>query len=769
MRPIRFLPLVLLLVATIARADSGGWDRWEDFYRDFTAWPLDTTQVARVTSLLIERDACTIVLEEGRLALARPLGGRRVAAVFSGRGTIQFTPHSEIERQQLRRFYSTPTLRRPFRRLTMVFADTTLAELQSALRFAPDTLGSLSRVWGESFAYFTWKRIHAVRPMCVARMLVEREDDGLFWALAADAKNEDPLFFTLDPSMTERVSLARRPEDDRWGMRRLYNAEDVCRFFATGDPDTLRRDENPRVDASAVRLDIDLASDLQMKATAEVDVVSHGRSRNWLHLFLPWRLTVDSVTAAGRTCHVFQQPENSLVWVHLDPPLPAGQAVTVRVAYHGRCFERVEADRVVLVRDWYPDIGAEMHATWDVTVRHPVDMQIVGAGERVRAEPDGVRVLETWRTATPVPWVSFDAGYLRGIRVTGDSLPPLTVWSEHRDGSGRVREARFDRLRDMKGQDERVAYDVARIMGFYTRAWGPAPAPSYNAVETPSPVFIAYPGLIRMMADGDQPLPGAQWTPDFIRAHEIAHQWWGLGVEPATYHDLWLAEGFCNFSAIWYLQAGRRDAGAYFKILGEWRDELLENRHFLLGDGQQAGPVWLGPRTNSSRTPGDYGLVVYRKGAWVLHMLRNVLLRDDDPGESRFRDLLQDFYVRFAGKPAFTEDFRAAVERATGEDMGWFFAQWVYGTDVPTYRFTWRSDAVAEGGWRVHGRIEQSNVPESFRMPVLLRVQQADGAFTRHRVWVTGAVTEFDLPPTPGKVRGVTFNDLESVLCEVVK
>jgi hypothetical protein len=768
MRLIRLLPIVLLFVAATARGADGGWTRWEDFHRDFSAWRLDSTQVARVSSLLIERDACTIALEEGRLALAVPLGGRRVAAVFTGRGTLQFTPRSEIERQQLRRFYSTPALRRPFRRLTLVFSDTTLAELRASLEFRPDTLGTLRRVWNDTFRYLTVPHLRLVRPSSVAHMLVEREDDGLFWALAADARNEDPLFFTLDPWQAERVTLARRPEDDTWGVRRLYQSEHVSRTFAAGDPDTLRFDDRPRVSAPAVRLDLDLASNLSVKAVAELDLVARARPREWVSFFLPSRLPIDSVTAPGRACHVFQERDDGMVWVHVAPPLPVDAPLTMRVAYHGRCFERDSLDRIFTVRDWYPDLDATLDATWDVTVRHPAELQIVGAGERVRHEASGTRETDTWRTGSRAPWVSFAAGFLRGIRVTGDGLPPLTVWSEHRDGAGRVREAAFEALRSAKRHDERVAFDVARAAAFFGRAWGPAVAPSFNAVETPMPVVEAYPGLVRMMPENEHATPGAQWTPDFVRAHELAHQWWGLGVQPATYHDRWLAEGFSDFAAIWYLQAGRQDEKSYLQILGAWRADLLDNRHFLLGDGQQAGPIWLGPRTNSSRTPGDYDLVVYEKGAWVLHMLRTLLLSDDDPGEARFRGLLRDFYGRFAGRRAFTEDFRAAVERAAGEDMGWFFEQWVYGTDVPTYRFTWRSDAVA-GGWRLHGRVEQSNVPAAFRMPVLLRVRHADGSFTRHRVRVSGAVTEFDLPVTAAKPEDVTFNDLEGVLCEVAR
>ena len=323
--------------------------------------------------------------------------------------------------------------------------------------------------------------------------------------------------------------------------------------------------------------------------------------------------------------------------------------------------------------------------------------------------------------------------------------------------------------RTPRDDDERVTRDVARAIKFFQTEWGPPLARSFQAVETPADVYVAFPGLIHLMLRKDAVAPGPQFSPDLIRAHEIAHQWWGLGVDDATYHDRWLSEGFSDFSALWYTQAGRHDPKAYLDVLEAWRKDLLVNRHFPLGGEKQAGPIWLGPRTNSSATPDDYALIIYEKGAWVLHMLRDYLLDDASGDEHRFRGLMRDFYQRWAGRKAFTEDFRAAAERAAGEDLGWFFGQWVYGTDVPTYRVRW-SWTPAEGGqWRIHGRIEQSQVADAFRMPVFVRVDFADGSYSRQRVWVRGPVTELDLPLAPRKPSGVIFNDLQSVLCEVQK
>ena len=106
--------------------------------------------------------------------------------------------------------------------------------------------------------------------------------------------------------------------------------------------------------------------------------------------------------------------------------------------------------------------------------------------------------------------------------------------------------------------------------------------------------------------------------------------------------------------------------------------------------------------------------------------------------------------------------------RVAREDMGWFFEQWVYGTDVPTYAFSWTAEPAGEQ-WRIKLRIEQRDVPGTFRMPVFVRLDFGDAGWSRQRVWVTGKVTEVELPLSPRKPTDLHFNDLESVLCEVAK
>lgn len=399
---------------------------WDGFWSAFTRWSPDSLRIADVHDLRIERDAGTLVLEEGRLALAEPFGGRDVAAVFTGRGSFRFAPGPEGERQQLRRFYGDTLVRRSFERLVLIVADTTMAELAPALRLRTDTLGLLRRAWLAAFPYLTVAKLEYARPLPVTQMLLDGADNGLFWALMTDRRNEDPLIFSLVPDYTERVVLERRPVGDRAGpLVRRYNTELVSSFPSQGDPDTTRRDRRPAYEAVHYAMDVTVATDLRCDVIADLDLLAHDRPRAWIGLELPEPLTVDEVTLAGRTQRFFEEDGNPMVWVRLDRAIAADSIATLRVRYHGRLFER-ESDWAIprFSSSWYPRPWYGADATWDLTYHSPREIQLISAGERTSLRDDGTTLHTTWRLRLPVPWASFDVNFLRGTKVVDDSLPP---------------------------------------------------------------------------------------------------------------------------------------------------------------------------------------------------------------------------------------------------------------------------------------------------------------------------------------------------------
>jgi aminopeptidase N len=135
--------------------------------------------------------------------------------------------------------------------------------------------------------------------------------------------------------------------------------------------------------------------------------------------------------------------------------------------------------------------------------------------------------------------------------------------------------------------------------------------------------------------------------------------------------------------------------------------------------------------------------------------------------EDRFTAMMRDFYATHRGRRASTEDLRRTAEKHVGSDMGWFFDQWVYGTAIPRYRASWRTEPAEGGKHRVRLRVEQHDVPESFTAYVPVTVVLGKDAVARMRVKVQGPVSEIALPLLPAPPAELRFNDLSGVLAEV--
>jgi len=318
----------------------------------------------------------------------------------------------------------------------------------------------------------------------------------------------------------------------------------------------------------------------------------------------------------------------------------------------------------------------------------------------------------------------------------------------------------LSRLLPLSQQDPEkdVAGDVANSLAFFTRVYGPPLFDQYYATEILGWYGQAFPGLMYLSLATFNTV-SESGNEETFRAHEMAHQWWGIGVEPAGYRDVWLSEGFADFSGLWYTQFILNDNDKFFKQLRQRREAIHARRN-------DAPPIALGGRVAETDVPADYSLVIYQKGAWVLHMLRNLMIDFRTMKEDAFTSMMQDFYRQYRGRRASTADFQRVVENHVGIPMDWFFREWVEGTAVPTYILSWRAEPPQNGHYPIHLRVRQEDVPPDFEMPVPIRIALAGGAEAFIRLTVRGPVTEgtFNLPGDPKEVE---LNPLESVLAQV--
>jgi aminopeptidase N len=189
---------------------------------------------------------------------------------------------------------------------------------------------------------------------------------------------------------------------------------------------------------------------------------------------------------------------------------------------------------------------------------------------------------------------------------------------------------------------------------------------------------------------------------DWVVVHELAHQWWGNWVTCGTWRDIWLNEGFATYcEALWAEHLGGPDS---------LRADMLAKKsdHF---HGPCYDPEFL------------FNSTVYRKGAWVMHMLRHVV------GDATFFDALRQYAQAHAYGNAVTEDLKRSYEAAWGHDLDWFFAEWVYGEGQPRYRVLWEPvTQELDGRTRVRIEVRQETTgPQYFKMPLDARFHLVDG------------------------------------------
>src|SRR5208283_4292036 len=133
-----------------------------------------------------------------------------------------------------------------------------------------------------------------------------------------------------------------------------------------------------------------------------------------------------------------------------------------------------------------------------------------------------------------------------------------------------------------------------------------------------------------------------------------------------------------------------------------------------------------------------YRNLIYPKGAFVLHMLRMMMWtpQEKDVGFSAMRG---DLVNTYRDKPATTEDFQRIVEKHMTKSMDlthngkmdWFFDEWVRGTELPDYAFTYTLEKTPEGKVLLSWTLRQSNVSDGFQMPVPIYLEMANKQFAK--------------------------------------
>jgi aminopeptidase N len=206
------------------------------------------------------------------------------------------------------------------------------------------------------------------------------------------------------------------------------------------------------------------------------------------------------------------------------------------------------------------------------------------------------------------------------------------------------------------------------------------------------------------------------WSDDII-AHELTHQWFGDKITCKDWHHIWLNEGFATYGEALYEEHARGKISYDGFIQSIMSNAKNARGSIYVQNIESEAEIFDANRT-------------YAKGGVVLHMLRNVI------GDSIFFVAMKRYVAdtTLAYKNAVTEDFKRNVEAVYGQNLTYFFNQWIYGENYPKYNVSMTSTDAGNGMYNTTVKIQQdaNTTPAFFIMPIDIKLffYEGDTTFT---------------------------------------
>jgi hypothetical protein len=397
---------------------------------------------------------------------------------------------------------------------------------------------------------------------------------------------------------------------------------------------------------------------------------------------------------------------------------------------------------------WFPMTGYGINRfTSTLSVSVPAGYTVVGSGKISGAVPDlgveasgGARKQAAGRSApskleAPAGYKTYSFTYEERPSFPGTIL--IGKYEATKSTEGGLNLTIYTTA-DKKAVAQQYADTAVKEFFFYTSAFGPPYNSTLNVVELPNDTVPSAwaPEIAALAAHSFNEKVSYR-----LLANTIAHQWWGTMVSPASKNDWWLNDGFARFSEALYVEHVAGRAG-YEEVTKDMSVGALAYVSVPLADVGKLDPF----------SP-EFQSLVTDKGGIILNMLRWVI------GDQPFDTTMRNFLTQYSGKSASVEDFRKVAEQASGQQLTWFFTQWLNSTGAPEFKNKYTVYRTQKG-FRVVGEIQQDM--DLFRMPVELKID-TDGKTETQRIEVSGTNSAYAVE-TFGRPRKISIDPGNMVL-----
>ncbi|MFF5922989.1 M1 family metallopeptidase [Streptomyces flavochromogenes] len=292
---------------------------------------------------------------------------------------------------------------------------------------------------------------------------------------------------------------------------------------------------------------------------------------------------------------------------------------------------------------WFPgNHHPSDKAAYELRLTVPAGLEGLSNGVRTarRTAADG-RVTTEWHTAEPM--ASYLATVAIGRYETASAAP----------GSGTV-PVLTAAERPIADATAPLRDEIPEIVARQARRFGPYPFSTAGAIVTENEA-LGY-----ALETQTRPVFPASAFDRTTLVHELAHQWFGNSVSPASWRDLWLNEGFATYAEWLYT---------------EEYEHVPARTHFERAFAQETN--WAFPPAAPPTAENLFDPPVYQRGAMVLHKLRETV------GDRTFDEILRGWPAKYRHANASTDDFTSYAESVAGRDLDELWDVWLYGDGKP--------------------------------------------------------------------------------------
>jgi hypothetical protein len=441
------------------------------------------------------------------------------------------------------------------------------------------------------------------------------------------------------------------------------------------------------------------------------------------------------VDDAGRQIPASRSTQDFSVRLSFPAPLAKGKPATVTFSYDGRLtgqeespiygikFGAIQNDFAYLMYParWFPVSGYSVDRfTSDLHITVPSGYQVVASGLGTSQAAGAGKTAFSFHFTQP----SFPGSI---AVVQGD---PAKVSSE-----GATTSMYFRQKQNMANT---YGEETGKVMSFLTSLYGLAPQANLTLVETEdgTPNGFSAPGIIFLSPRGI----GNQFAARLM-ANQLARQWWETLVSPINRDHLWLENGNARYAELLWDEHANGTSALEQDLHDTYVEAMTVDSPPLI----QAGRL-------DDYSP-EYWALTAGKGAAVLNMLRSVI------GKDNFNKLMSSFPEKYGWQSVSTVDFRKLAEEISGQNLQYFFVQWLESSGAPEFKMEYTVFRTQKG-FRVMGKISQDL--DTFQMPVDLKIE-TEGNPESKRIDVVGTSSEFTVD-TFGKPKTVTIDPGGSVL-----